>query len=123
VFDFDFQKNCIKKTKNVPTDIITWEDEVPRVAQSADGVDLVLYAPHMVKEAGQREVNNALETLARKVPPPQGKTQVTRGKPHLYKVVPGQRHGEHRLPRGWLPLGHNVSPSHRVSHTPSNACT
>jgi hypothetical protein len=53
VFDFDFVKNCEKKTKKVPKLVITWEDETPRTAMSTDGYVLAMYIPKAVCEKGQ----------------------------------------------------------------------
>jgi hypothetical protein len=53
LFDFDFAKNCRKKTTKVPERIITWDDEVPRTAVSSDGIDLAMYAPKAVGEKAE----------------------------------------------------------------------
>jgi len=50
-----------------------------------------------------------LHDFAAKVPPSVHKTQMSKGKPTVYKKEPGQLHGEHRLVRGWHPLGQKVS--------------
>ena len=47
---FDFEKNCKVKTKNVPTDVLDWNDEIPRVAESKDGVRIAVYLPNAVRK-------------------------------------------------------------------------
>lgn len=46
------------RTKRVLKEVITWDDNVPWMAISIDGVDLVAYFPHGIKKAAH--VHNVL---------------------------------------------------------------
>jgi hypothetical protein len=49
-FDFNFEKNCKVKTKHVPAEVVDWNDEIPRVAVSQDGVRIAAYLPTAVRK-------------------------------------------------------------------------
>jgi hypothetical protein len=115
----------VVRTKKVPKEVITWNDEVPQMAISTDGVDLVAYFPHGVKKAAhvhnvllylphtltpglQDRILEDLYEFAEKVPSSMHKTCTSMGKPNVYKHGEGLVTGEHRVARSWLAIGQNV---------------